>query len=477
MFSLLPRSGLKQRGQQRVSRRDALKLAGLGSLGMTLPSLPALASSQQTHTPTAKRCIYIFLCGGPSQLDMWDLKPNAPDSIRGPFNPISTSVPGLQIGDLLPLTAQQGHKFSIIRSMMHNSTSHDTGIKYTLLGDSTAPGPAYPPLRSDHPGMGGIVKSLLGDTGRLPAWVMLPRPFTTGTRFYRGQTGGFLGAAHDPFMLDEEKKDSLASKTFRINSLETPEAVDDARFGDRRSLLKTIDDRAESLIASADSDQVRSQYEKAFDLVSSPDVRGAFDLDREATPLRDRYGRNEYGQSFLLARRLAESGVQFVNVFWTYYGKDGCQFNLWDNHGADQEVCGGHNRGVNMIRGEYCCPSFDRAFSALLDDLTERGMLDDTLVVVTGEFGRTPKINKFSGRDHWCSCYSTVLAGGGIQGGSTYGSSDAHAAYVKDSPVRPEDISATMLHAFGFAPEAEVLHPTGRPVRSSSGRPVTDLFG
>jgi hypothetical protein len=477
MFSLLPRSGSMKRGQHGLSRRDMLKLAGPGTLGMAMPSLSALASSQQTHKPTAKRCIYIFLCGGPSQLDMWDLKPDAPDSIRGPFHPISTNVPGLQIGDLLPLTAQQADRFSIVRSMMHNSTSHDTSIKYTLLGDSTVPGPAFPPKRTDHPGMGGILKSLLGDTGRLPAWVMVPRPFTTGTRFYRGQTGGFLGAANDPFLLDEEKKDSLADKTFRINSLETPEAVDDSRFSTRRNLLRAIDGQADALIASAGSDQVRQQYEKAFDLVSSQDVRGAFDLDREASSLRDRYGRNEYGQSFLLARRLVESGVQFVNVFWTYYGKDGCQFNLWDNHGSDKEVCGGHNKGVDMIRGEYCCPSFDRAFSALLEDLTERGMLDDTLVVVTGEFGRTPKINKNAGRDHWCSCYSSVLAGGGIRGGSTYGASDAHAAYVKDSPVKPEDISATMLHAFGFAPEAEIIEPTGRPVRSSSGRPVTDLFG
>lgn len=477
MFSLLPLSGSKRHAPHRIRRRDALKLAGLGSLGMTMPSLAALAASQQSHTATAKRCIYIFLCGGPSQLDMWDLKPNAPDSIRGPFHPISTSVPGLQIGSLLPLTAQQADRFSIVRSMMHNSTSHDTGIKYTLLGDSSDPGPAYPPKRSDHPGMGGILKSLLGDTGRLPAWVVLPRPFTTGTRYYRGQTGGFLGASCDPFLLNEEKKNSLADKTFRINALETPEAVDDSRFADRRGLLKTIDGHAESLIASADSDQVRQQYEKAFDLVSSADVRGAFDLNYEADSLRDRYGRNEYGQSFLVARRLVESGVQFVNVFWTFYGEDGCQFNLWDNHGSDKEVCGGHNKGVDMIRGEYCCPSFDRAYSALLDDLTDRGLLDDTLVVVTGEFGRTPKINKNAGRDHWCACYSSVLAGGGIRGGSTYGSSDAHAAYVKDLPVRPEDISATMLHAFGFAPEAEVMHPTGRPARSSSGHAVTDLFG
>ena len=477
MFSLFPRLGQTVTSTPQMTRREALRLGAMTSTGVLAPALEAArASRQQTHSATAKRCIYIFLCGGPSQLDMWDLKPNAPDSIRGPFQPINTSVPGMQIGDLLPLTAKQADRFAIIRSMMHSSTSHDVGIKYTLLGDSKVAGPAYPPLPTDHPGMGGILRSLIGDSGRLPAWVTLPRPFTTGSRYYRGQTGGFLGSSYDPFLLNEEKKDSLADKTFRIDALDTPDGVNGSRFDDRRRLLKSVDSHARELIDSASSTQVRQQYEKAFDMVTSSEVRGAFDLEREPTALRDRYGRNEYGQSFLLARRLAERGVQYVNVFWTYYGKDGCQFNLWDNHGSDKQVCGGYNRGLDMIRGEYCCPSFDRAFSALLEDLTNRGMLDDTLVVVTGEFGRTPKINKYSGRDHWCSCYSTVLAGGGIHGGAIYGASDAHAAYVKESPVRAEDVSATILHAFGFAPEAEIMHPTGRPVRSSTGQPVIPLF-
>lgn len=477
MLSLFPRTGRTVRSASRMTRREALKLGAVGSAGLSSFAFQAAqANVRRTHPATAKRCIYIFLCGGPSQLDMWDLKPNAPDSIRGPFQPIPTNVPGFQVGDLLPLTAQHADKFAIIRSMMHSSTSHDVGIKYTLLGDSKVAGPAYPPLPTDHPGMGGILRSLIGDSGRLPAWVTLPRPFTTGTRYYRGQTGGFLGSSFDPFLLNEEKKDSLANKTFRIDALDAPDSVNADRLNSRRDLLKSVDAHATKLIDSAASTQVRQQYEKAFDLVSSSEVRGAFDLDREAVALRDRYGRNEYGQSFLLARRLAERGVQYVNVFWTYYGKDGCQFNLWDNHGTDKKVCGGHNRGLDMIRGEYCCPSFDRAFSALLEDLTDRGMLDDTLVVVTGEFGRTPKINKYSGRDHWCSCYSSVLAGGGIHGGAIHGASDAHAAFVKESPVRPEDVSATIMHAFGFPPEAEIMHPTGRPVRSSTGQPVIPLF-
>ena len=478
MFSLLPRTGPGGQRRQVLNRRDALQAAGLGSLGLTLPDLSTLAAeSPLGGQGTAKRCIFIFLCGGPSQLDMWDPKPAAPDAIRGPFRPLQTPVPGLQIGDLLPQTAQLADRFAIVRSMNHSSNSHDIGIKFSLLADSTVPGAAYPPLPTDHPGMGGILKSLLGDTGRLPSWVVLPRPFTTGSRYYRGQTGGFLGTAFDPFLLDEEKKDSLADKTFRIKALQAPAGISDQRFTGRRQLLKTLEERSSERLQSKASTQVRRLYEKAFDLVESDDVRGAFDLEREPVTLRDRYGRNEYGQSFLLARRLVESGVRFVNVFWTYYGADGCQFNLWDNHGSDKEVCGGYNRGVDMIRGEYCCPAFDKAFSALLIDLQNRGMLDDTLIVVTGEFGRTPKINKNAGRDHWCSCYSSVLAGGGIRGGAIYGASDARAAYVKESPVGPEDLGATILHAFGFPPEAEIFEPTGRPVRSSKGRPMTELFG
>ena len=408
---------------------------------------------------------------------MWDLKPESPEGIRGPFNPIATNVPGLQIGELLPRTAQHADKIAIVRSMTHDTTSHDTGIMYTLLADSRPPSnAAYPPSRSDHPGTGAILKSLLGDSPRLPCWVTLPRPFTTGDRFYKGQSGGFLGPAYDPFFLDEEKKDSLSEKAFDLEALLLREGVDSRRLLQRKGLLGELNLRSGQPVESEGAENLRKYYDKAVAMLSSDGIGKVFDLERESGKMRDRYGRNEYGQSFLLARRMVEAGVRMVNVFWTYYGKDGCQFNLWDNHGSDKDVCGGHNRGIDMIKGEYCCPSFDTAFSALLDDLQTRGLLDETLVVVTGEFGRTPKINKNAGRDHWGQCYSMVLAGGGVRGGQVYGASDKHAAYVKESPVRPENIGATMLHAFGFAPEAEVFDPIGRPVRSSKGQPITSLF-
>lgn len=473
MLNLFP---TQRRDSRAASRRDVLRLGGLLSMGI-LPGVSSGFGASPTGTATAKQCIYIFLCGGPSQLDMWDLKPNAPEGIRGPFQPISTNVPGLQIGDLLPQTAQHADKLAIVRSMTHDTTSHDTGIMYTLLADSRPPTPAaYPPARSDHPGTGAILKSLLGDSPRLPCWVTLPRPFTTGDRFYKGQSGGFLGPAYDPFFLDEEKKDSLTEKAFDLEALLLREGVDSRRLLQRKGLLGELNDRSGQPVESPGAENLQKYYDKAAAMLSSDGIGQVFDLERESVKLRDRYGRHEYGQSFLLARRLIETGVRMVNVFWTYYGQDGCQFNLWDNHGSDKDVCGGYNRGVDMIKGKYCCPAFDTAFSALLDDLQTRGLLDETLVVVTGEFGRTPKINKNAGRDHWGQCYSMVLAGGGVRGGQVYGASDKHAAYVKESPVRPEDIGATMLHAFGFPPEAEIFDPTGRPVRSSKGQPVTSLF-
>ena len=471
MFSLLP-----QIGSRRPSRRQLLQFGGLGAIGMAMPTI-ASAQSATPHPATAKRCIYIFLCGGPSQLDMWDLKPDAPETIRGPFRPIATSTPGIQIGELLPNVAKHTDKFCIVRSMVHDSTDHGTGIKYMLQADSgplTKVTKAFPIERTDHPAIGAILSRILGNKSELPAWVTVPRPFSTGSRMFKGQSAGFLGTAYDPLFLNAEKKDSLSEKQFTVDGLSFPDGMNTTWLVGRKRLLEQLNPAAKH--ETVEAKNLRSYYEKVFGMLSSGGLGQVFDLDREPPKLRDRYGRNEYGQSFLLARRLAEADVQMVNVFWTYYGKDGCQFNLWDNHGSDKPVCGGHNKGVDMIRGDYCCPSFDRAYSALLEDLADRGMLDDTLVVVTGEFGRTPKINKNSGRDHWPHCYSTVLAGGGVRGGQIYGASDRHAAYVKNSPVRPEDLGATILHAFGVAPETAIHTPDERTVASSNGTPITALF-
>lgn len=470
MFQLL--AGESQ-GSPRMGRRDWAKISAYSALGMGLTrGLHAAESPPEADGP-ARRCIYIFLCGGPSQLDMWDPKPQAPKEIRGPFKPISTSVPGMQIGDLLPLTAQHADKFALIRSMNHDSTSHDIGILRTLLASKKVQRKPYPAEASDHPALGAILSKLYGPSGTLPPWIVAPRFFMTGTRFYKGQTAGFLGGGYEPFELGEEKKDSLGRTQFNIEKLDAGRrGVDPRRFQQRRRLLSQF--QARDLAASPEGERMGELYQRAFSMFSSS--ASAFDVTREPRRLRERYGLNEYGQSFLLARRLIETGVRMVNVFWTFYGKDGCQFNLWDNHGSDKKVCGGANKGLDMIKHDYCCPSFDRAYSALLSDLADRGLLEDTLVVVVGEFGRTPKINKWTGRDHWGSCYSAVLAGGGVQGGAIYGRSDKHAAYVVDAPVSPFDLHATVLHAFGVPPEATVPDPTGRPIRVTDGAPVTGLF-
>ena len=449
-------------------------MGAASAAGLSLPQLlQAEAGSATIGKATAKNCIYIFLCGGPSQLDMWDPKPEAPSGIRGPFKPLATNVPGIHFTELLPRTAQHADKLAILRSLTHNSADHSQGIMKTLLATEN-PGSrqAFPPTRHDPPALGAGLHHLLGAPGKLPAWVVLPRFFTTGARLFKGQTAGFLGPRYDAFALDEPGKDSLADKNFKVSALELMEGLTPERIRQRMELL------ANANVGSANGElgQVEEYRQIAFSLLSNAETQRAFDLEQEPAKLRDRYGRNEYGQSFLLARRLTEAGVRMVNVFWTYYGEDGCQFNLWDNHGIDGPVCGGYSRGVEMIKAPYCCPAFDLAFTALLEDLTDRGLLEETLVVVIGEFGRTPEINKLAGRDHWPHCYSAVLAGGGVQGGQTYGESDRHAAYVKDLPVSPDDFGATIYHAFGIRPETRVYDQSGRPVAISHGKPVTAVF-
>jgi hypothetical protein len=252
------------------------------------------------------------------------------------------------------------------------------------------------------------------------------------------------------------------------------------RFEARRGLMAG-GDGGDSLISDTPAgDRWSATFDKATQMLGSDSCRRAFDLTREDPRTRDRYGRNEYGQSFLLARRLVEAGVRFVNVFWTYFDNTGCQFNLWDNHGVmsgDPCGVGGAKTGHDMLVHPYCTPSFDRSFPALLEDLETRGMLDDTLVVVMSEFGRTPKLNPFAGRDHWPNAYTQILAGGGVRGGQVYGASDKHGAEVADRPVSPEDFHATILHAFGLSHDLMIRDPFDRPIRITDGTPLAGLFG
>lgn len=459
-----------------VSRRELLRVSSLGLLGLSLPNWTPAATLSNNRK--AKQCIFIFLCGGPSQNDLWDLKPEAPDGIRSVFRPIETNVPGIRFGELIPQVARHADKLAVIRSMTHDDNGHGTAIARSLLGQLPVQPGAEHVSRHDHPGLGAILHRLRGDSGELPPWVILPRPFTTGGPPYKGQSAGFLGAVYDPLMLDKEKKGSLSDREVKLDAIRLPEGINRARFDRRRQMLGEANGSADVIPVATAETLLASHYDKALNLMSSGKANQSFDLSREPAALRDRYGRNEYGQSFLLARRLVEAGVRVVNVFWTFFDEKGCQFNLWDNHGVANDVCGidGQLTGEAMLKHQYCCPSFDRSFSALLEDLQQRGLLDETLVAVAGEFGRTPRINATAGRDHWAPCYTQLLAGGGIRGGRVYGASDRIGAYVKDLPVTPDDYMATILHAFGFAPETEVYDQLNRPHRISLGTPVTALF-
>jgi hypothetical protein len=426
--------------------------------------------SHVSRRATATRCIYIFLCGGPSQNDLWDLKPDAPAGIRTLFEPIQTSVPGIVFGSLIPQVAKHADKLAVIRSMTHGDNNHDTAIAHTLLGQlPKRPGEQYV-KRDDHPGLGAILAKVVGPAGELPPWVVLPRYFTTYSPPYKGQSAGFLGPAWDALVFNKEAKASLSDAPLALDAIRFLEGAGPERLAGRRALLESIGGE----MSSASLDRFR---ESAASLLTSS-AASAFDLEQEPAAVRDRYGRNEYGQSLLMARRLVERGVRMVNVFWSFFDDKGCQFNLWDCHGVAQDVCGidGQLEGKAQLTHKYCTPSFDQSFSALLEDLDQRGLLGETLVVVAGEFGRTPKINATAGRDHWAPCYTQLLAGGGIRGGHVYGASDAQGAYVKDAPVTPDDFAATILHAFGIDPETPILDPLGRPVRVTTGRPVESLL-
>jgi hypothetical protein len=465
---------------RRCNRRQWLGMSTLAGLaGGLWPRLAlaedAAAAGDARRPATAKNCINIFLCGGPSQPDLWDLKPTAPSGIRTLFEPIQTNVPGILFGSPIPKVARHADKLAIIRSLTHDDNGHETAIIRTLLGQLPPRAGELFVSRGDHPGLGGILHKLLGPAGDLPPWVVLPRYFGTYSPPYKGQSAGFLGAAYDPLMFDKERKGSLSDAPLTLDAIRLLDGVDAQRLAARRSLRSHVGSMAEDRLANS---LLSGYYEKAFHLLESAAVREVFNLQREPAAVRERYGRNEYGQSFLMARRLVENGVRMVNIFWTFFDAKGCQFNLWDCHGVADDVCGvdGQRKGTEQLTHKYCTPSFDQSFSALLEDLDQRGLLDETLVVVAGEFGRTPRINPTAGRDHWAHCYTQLLAGGGVRGGQVYGASDPHGAYVKDLPVTPDDFAATILHAFGLSPEAAIHDALHRPVRITTGQPVTAVF-
>src|SRR6516225_3062676 len=384
-----------------LNRRDAMMR--LGQLGLGALGLPALLQANQlqaapVHAPRggrAKACIYVFRGGGPPQQDMWDLKPDAPAGIRSEVRPIHTAVPGITICEHMPRLARHMDKAAIIRSLTHPSTVHEPSVYRMLTGkqDGTLVVPRNQRRRTNFPNLASVV-SYYTPPGTMPASVTIPRPIGHDGVTYAGTYAGWLGPQHDPM----ELKEAPNSGTTPLHPVSLPADMSATRLQARHGLLNLVESQERRLQHRA-AQSLGGFYEQAFRMLSSSAAKRAFNLDLEPLTVRERYGRNEYGESFLLARRLVEAGVRLVSVIWMYIFPTGRVSNVWDNHGGTGGL--GGITGYAMLKEKYCIPPLDRACAALLEDLTDRGLLDETLVAMVGEFGRTPKINSSQGRDHW----------------------------------------------------------------------------
>lgn len=450
-----------------LSRRNFLRIGGLGTAGLTLPDLfraQARGPDSSGDRPgKARSCIFIFLQGGPSHLETFDLKPDAPAEIRGEFRPIATNVPGISIGEHFPLLARHADKCAIVRSVHNNgmvTNQHGDALYLTVTGhrhpqqipDSLRPSQVKP---DHHPFIGSAISYLRPATNALPSCVYFdPQRVNSGV----GQRASFLGQHHDPFMVEQNPN----APSFTVEALAPPADVSSSRLADRSRLLKQIDLTKEALRSGAAA-QLDAHYQKALNLLRTTLATRAFDIAAEPAKLRDRYRRHMFGQSALLARRLVEHGVPLVTVRWN--GGPELPLGGWDMHQTLHRDC------------KVLLPILDQVLSALLEDLSVRGLLEETLVVVTGEFGRTPKIDpNGAGRHHWGHCYSVLVAGGGIRGGQIYGASDAHGAYPREKPVGTSDVVATMYQCLGVRPDIEVPNREGRMVRLCEGQAIQGLF-
>lgn len=427
------------------SRREFLQIGSAGFLGLTLPGLLAAQGRAAGAVDKEASVILVFLWGGPPHMDYLDMKPDAPAEIRGQFKPISTNVPGIQICEHLPMLAAMADKYTIIRSATHDQTVHAQAAHYTLTGNKLAPG-------REAPNLGAVATKFLPQRTALPtAFHIGPRMWDTAGNGPIGQDGGFLGNGCAPFRI----LDSLAPVD-KIAALSPPPGLTGDRLNLRKELLHVVDGYQRS-VESADTAIYSSAYEKAFTLVTSPAAKKAFNLALEPAPLRARYGMTQFGQGLLLARRLIESGVRFVQVNWRAHPIN-----------DDVDKMGFDNHGDNFNRCKRQLPELDRSVSALIEDVYRRGMDRKTLVLVTGEFGRTP-VNAAAGRDHWPFVYSYLITGAGIPGGRVIGSSDARAAYPTSHPVTPEDTYMEVCRLMGMDVSQQLRQ--ARIVKDSPGIP------
>ena len=455
-----------RRDGQRPTRRTFLQLSSLAPASLAVSQALAaqsLASGRPLGFGRAKRCIVVFLFGGPSQLDTWDMKPEAPAEIRGPLGSIATNVPGIRVSELLPLSARHADKYKIVRSVAHAHNEHSaalstmaTGTKYPR--ETSAPVGASP---DDHPHLGSIVARWTGWRDGAPPFIAIPGVIRDSAGRWPGQRAGFLGKQFDPLVMTGDKK----TARFSLPAITLPADVHHGRLEARRSLLASMDRASRELENIASQRELTTLYRQAHTLLTSKSVHEAMDLRHEPEQTHERYGRHLFGQGMLLARRLSEANVPLVTLYWFDPEPAGAGGGEFDSHGRIY-----HHYPKRLV------PPTDRALAALFADLSERGTLDDTLVVVMGEFGRTPKINGGAGRDHWAQCQSILLAGAGITGGSVHGASDRHAAYPISDLADSEDLAQTILHMLGVPAPFELHDQLGRPVPACRGKVIPGLM-
>ena len=449
-----------------MRRRELLQIGSLAGVGLNLPSL-LRADTRGPRRPgpgqDERSCIFILQYGGAPQQDMWDLKPGAPENIRGAFLPIPTSVPGIQICEKMPGLAQRAHHYCIVRSMQTTNGGHDGAMHICMTGNRRP--------TDQTPYFGSVMAKLKPSADNVPSYAWVQNLAGDVRPWYH--TGGALGMAYSPLRVGRDL-DNPSNPEFRFKEFDPAVDCSYERLGRRQALLGAIDGHSPLPEAAAEFSDLQAQ---AVDLLTGNATKQAFDVRLEPDDTRNRYGMHPLGQNLLLARRLIEAGVRLVTVVAFTGVPPGQKFKnvqTWDMHGVlykpDDSIFGRSAYGLS-----WALPNVDQAVSALLDDLRDRGMLANTLVAMVGEFGRTPKVNN-RGRDHWPHCYSAMLAGCGIRGGQVYGASDAQAAYVKDSPVMPEDFSATLFHALGVPP-ATRFGPDGFSLQASTGQPVERIFG
>ncbi|MCI0705762.1 MAG: DUF1501 domain-containing protein [Planctomycetia bacterium] len=440
-----------------LTRRDFLHAGAIVPLGLTLAELNRAKAAGAKDDDV--NCIMLFLVGGPSQLDSWDPKPKAPAEVRGPFNSIKTNVPGMEVCEIFPKMTKIADKFSLIRTVYHTATAvHDTGHQMMQTGRLFSGG-------VEHPHIGCTLGYLKGGRGELPAHVLLPKPIgRTGGNLPHGHTAGYLGKPHDPFILNADPN----APDFKVPDLLPPDYITALRAERRQKLRDAVDGATEAFEQSAAAKQLDNNFHLAYRLMSSVKARDAFALEKEPAKTKERYGRTRFGQSCLMARRLIEAGVRFVtvNMFETVFDEV-----TWDIHGSKP-----FTDIVQMAK--EVAPNFDQAFTALIEDLSERGLLSNTMVTAVGEFGRTPKVNPAGGRDHHPGAWTVLLGGGPIKGGQVIGETDEHAYAPKTRPVTTGEFAATLYKGLGIDPHKELPGPQNRPlpIVEYGLKPINELF-